>query len=88
MMLSPSCENFLGNTKHHNVYHISRMKPYFGPMEDGEPIDAFPEPVHSGPSTDSKKSYVVERIVSHRGKRGTAGCKYLAPFPSRWCFIS
>ena len=37
-----------------------------------EPIDAFPEPVRSGPSTDSKKSYIVERIVSHRGKRGTA----------------
>ena len=57
---------------------------------DGEPIDAFPEPVHSGPSTDSKKSYVVERIVSHRGKRGTAGYKYLVkwkgygPFHTSW----
>jgi len=80
----------IGNTKHHNVYHISRLKPYFGPMDDGEPIDAFPEPVHSGPSTDSKKSYVVERIVSHRGKRGTAGYKYLVkwkgygPFHTSW----
>ena len=80
----------IGNTKHHNVYHISRLKPYFGPMDYGEPIDAFPEPVHSGPSTDSKKSYVVERIVSHRGKRGTAGYKYLVkwkgygPFHTSW----
>ena len=43
-----------------------------------------------GPSTDSKKSYVVERIVSHRGKRGTAGYKYLVkwkgygPFHTSW----
>eukprot|EP01043_Picozoa_sp_COSAG02_P083223 COSAG02_NODE_21284_length_794_cov_5.234532_1_plen_141_part_00 len=67
----------IGNTKHHNLYHLSRLTPYFGDDSEGEPVDAFPEPEPVGPSTSSKKSYKVERIVGHRGQRGAAGYKYL-----------
>ena len=54
----------IGNTKHHNVYHISRLKPYFGPDDEGEPIAAFPEPELKGPSTGEGKSFKVERLLS------------------------
>ena len=29
----------IGNTKHHNVYHVSRLKPYFGPEDGGAMCD-------------------------------------------------
>jgi hypothetical protein len=80
----------IGNTKHHNVYHVSRLKPYFGPDDEGEPISAFPEPGQTGPSTDGQKSYTVERIVGHRGQKGKANYQYLVkwkgygPFHTSW----
>ena len=83
----------IGNTKHHNVYHVSRLKPYFGADDDGEPISAFPAPQRVGPTTDDAsggRRYTVERIVRHRGKIGAKNHQYLVkwkgwgPYHASW----
>ena len=83
----------IGNTRHHNVYHVSRLKPYFGPDDDGEPLSAFPEPQRTGPHSGEAadgRTYKVERIVRHRGKAGAKNHQYLVkwkgwgPYHASW----
>ena len=73
----------MGKSQVHNVFHMSRLKPFFGDHEEGQPLEDFEVPKEIRPtsnktSADSAgKVYVVERIIGHRGKKGDAGHKYL-----------
>jgi hypothetical protein len=75
----------MGNSRHHNIYHISRLKPFLGDASEGVPVDEFPVPDDGNPRTyaekakagEKRKSYVVERILSQRGKPGTGSHMYL-----------
>ena len=89
----------LGNSRHHNVFHMSRFKPYYGESDgevEGESIENFPVPDDTRPTSDEKaarrsgKTYVVERIVRRKGKKGKNGHQYLvkwkgySPFHCSW----
>ena len=75
----------MGNSRHHNIYHISRLKPFLGDATEGSPVDDFPVPEDGNPQTyadkvkdgEKRKSYVVERILSQRGRPGTGSHMYL-----------
>ena len=62
----------MGKTGHVNIFHISRLKPFYGDMSEGRPLESEPVPGNTGPSSQDKgKVYQVERILGHRGKPGT-----------------
>ena len=70
----------MGKSKHHDVYHMSRLSPFYGNRSEGTPVEDEPDPVSSDPHAGTRpdgRRYEVEKILGHRGKPGTGHHRYL-----------
>ena len=69
----------MGKTRLHNIYHISRLKPFDGDAVEGTPIEDETVPESLDPSAGHRRGEVfeVERVLAHRGKPGTKTFEYL-----------
>ena len=51
----------MGNSRHHNIYHVSRLKPFLGDASEGVPVDEFPVPDDGNPRTYAEKAKAGEK---------------------------
>ena len=69
----------MGASKLHNIYHISRLRPFTGDATEGTAVADEVVPDSTDPSAGHRRGerFEVERILAHRGRPGTKTHQYL-----------